>query len=73
MKTILFQLERLTCPSCIREIEEGLLSQEGVRFAKVLFHSNRVKVNYDDALISNEQLKKVLELHGFPSIIGTAS
>lgn len=73
MKTILFQLERLTCPSCIREIEEGLSSQEGVRFAKVLFHANQVKVNYDDTLISKEQLEKALELHGFPSTIGTAS
>jgi len=68
MKTVVFQLERLGCPSCIHEIEETLMEQEGVRFAKVLFHSNRVKVNYDDAVISKNLLVDLLTSAGHPSL-----
>ena len=66
MKTTIFQLERLTCPSCIRQIEELLMNEEGVRFAKVLFHSNQVKINYMDTMTSEEKLAEKLEEDGYP-------
>lgn len=69
MKTTIFQLERLTCPSCIHQIEQLLMRQEGVRFAKVLFHSNRVKVNYMDDLVTPEKLAVLLNRHDYPAFI----
>lgn len=69
MKTIIFQLERLTCPSCIRTIEELLMDQEGVRFSKVLFHTNQVKINYMDDVITEEKLAAILKKHQFPVFI----
>ena len=44
METIRFQLETLTCPSCIAKIEGALNKQSGVEEAKVLFNSSKVKV-----------------------------
>lgn len=35
MKTVKFQMEALTCPSCIKKIEATLSKQDGVKEAKV--------------------------------------
>ncbi len=66
MKTVRFQLETLTCPSCITKIE-GVLSREvGVKEAKVLFNSSKVKVKYNKEEVSSEKLGKIIEKVGFP-------
>ena len=56
MKTIKFQLEELTCPSCINKIESVLRKQKGVQHAKVLFNSSKVKVAYRDGETDPETL-----------------
>lgn len=66
METIRFQLETLTCPSCIAKIEGALNKQNGVKEAKVLFNSSKVKVKYNNEEISSEELKKLIEKVGFP-------
>ena len=66
MKTIRFQLETLTCPSCIAKIEGALNKETGVEEAKVLFNSSRVKVVYNSEKVSSEQLGKLIEKVGFP-------
>lgn len=66
MKTKRFQLETLTCPSCVTRIEGVLNKEPGVEKAKVLFNSSKVKVNYDGEKVSTERLVKVIEEVGFP-------
>ncbi|MDD2551774.1 MAG: heavy metal-associated domain-containing protein [Dysgonamonadaceae bacterium] len=66
MKTIKFQLETLTCPSCIAKIEGALNKEHGVEEAKVLFNSSKVKVKYDSEEVSSDQLEKLIEKVGFP-------
>lgn len=66
MKTIRFQLETLTCPSCIDRIEGALNKEAGVEEAKVLFNSSKVKVKYDSEKVSPEQLEELIEKVGFP-------
>lgn len=66
MKTIRFQLETLTCPSCVARIEGVLRREPGVEQAKVLFNSSRVKVDYDSEKVTSDQLAKVIEDVGFP-------
>ncbi len=66
MKTTRFQLETLTCPSCVTRIEGVLNNEAGVENAKVLFNSSRVKVEYDSKKVTSEQLAKVIENVGFP-------
>lgn len=66
MKNIRFQLEVLTCPSCINKIERVLGKEKGVENAKVLFNSSRVRVDYDDEKTSPEVLAAIIEKLGYP-------
>ena len=66
MKTKRFQLETLTCPTCITKIEGALNKESGVEEAKVLFNSSKVKVKYNSEEISSEKLEEIIEKVGFP-------
>lgn len=66
MKTKRFQLETLTCPTCVTRIEGVLNKEPGVEKAKVLFNSSRVKVDYDAEKVSSDRLTEVIEKVGFP-------
>jgi len=68
MKTKRFQLETLTCPSCITRIEGVLNKESGVEEAKVLFNSSKVKIKYDEEQVSPDRLAEVIEKVGFPII-----
>ncbi|HZW77048.1 MAG TPA: heavy-metal-associated domain-containing protein [Flavobacteriaceae bacterium] len=63
-----FQLETLTCPSCVTKIEGMLSKESGVKEAKVLFNSSKVKVKFETEKTSEEHLKSSLEKLGFPVI-----
>ena len=66
IKTVRFQLETLTCPSCITRIEGVLNKEPGVEKAKVLFNSSKVKVEYNEEKVSAERLAEVIEKVGYP-------
>ena len=68
MKTARFQLETLTCPTCITKIEGVLNKEPGVEKAKVLFNSSKVKVEYDEDKVSADRLAAVIEKVGYPVI-----
>lgn len=66
LKTVRFQLETLTCPSCISKIEGVLNKEPGVEKSKVLFNSSKVKVIYDEDEVSSERLEQLIEEVGYP-------
>lgn len=66
IKTVKFQLETLTCPTCINKIEGVLKKEPGVMNARVLFNSSKVKVEYDDEEVSSERLADLIEKIGYP-------
>lgn len=68
IKSVRFQLETLTCPSCITRIEGVLNKEPGVEKAKVLFNSSKVKIEFDEEKVSSERLAEVIEKVGFPII-----
>ena len=68
MKTIKFQLEDLSCPSCINKIEGVLSNKEGVEDVHVLFHASKVKVQFDADKISPDDIKIILGKLGYPVI-----
>lgn len=68
MKTIKFQLEVLTCPSCINKIEGVLGKETGVGNVKVLFNSSKVKVDYDEEKTKPEKLAELIKKLGYPII-----
>jgi copper chaperone CopZ len=68
MQSAEFQLEPLSCPSCIIKIERTLEKKEGVEEARVLFNSSKVKVEYNEVQASEEVLQETIEMLGFPVI-----
>ncbi len=66
MTTVKFQLEPLTCPSCIKKIEGKVGKMNGVEQVKVLFNSSKVKAVYDENTVSSDELKTVIEKLGYP-------
>lgn len=73
MKTIKFELEELTCPSCIAKIEGVLLRQEGVEEANVLFSASKVKIRYREDVVSGERLAALIENVGYPILTAKES
>lgn len=65
MKTIVFQLEDLTCPSCIKKIESVLNKVEAVESARVLFNSSKVKIIVRDAETDPDTLAELIEKVGY--------
>lgn len=68
MTTAKFQLEPLTCPSCIKKIETKVGKMKGVEEAKVLFNSSKVKATYNEDQVTAEELKETIEKLGYPVI-----
>lgn len=66
MKTAKFQLEPLTCPSCIKKIEGKLGKMDGVENVKVLFNSSKIKSTYDESKVTSEELQETIEKLGYP-------
>ncbi len=66
MAKAVFQLEPLTCPSCMQKIETSLMKTEGVCSAKVFFNSSKVRAEFDDSTISAAELEKTVTKLGYP-------
>lgn len=66
MSKAVFQLEPLTCPSCVKKIETALQKQAGVQDVKVLFNSGKVKTDFDETQVELKQLQGVIENLGYP-------
>ena len=68
MKYAEFQLEPLSCPSCIIKIERTLEKKTGVDEARVFLDSNKVNVKYNDVLVSEAELQQTIEKLGYPVV-----
>lgn len=65
MAKVEFQLETVTCPSCIKKIESALSKTAGVGSAQVLFNSSKVKVEFDESQTGAARLGGVIENLGY--------
>lgn len=66
MNKVVFTLEPLTCPSCIKKIEKALHGTPGVIESKVLFHAGKVRVAFHEDQVSVEGLSQILVRLGYP-------
>jgi copper chaperone len=73
MSKAVFQLEPITCPSCIKKIETTLNKTTGVESAKVLFNSSKVKTEFDDAQIEASQLEETIKKLGYLVLLSKVS
>lgn len=65
MAKAVFQLEALGCPSCIKKIETVLTNTAGVDSAKVLFHTSKVKTEYNSSIIDGDILAQKISKLGY--------
>ncbi|MFD3257910.1 heavy-metal-associated domain-containing protein [Paenibacillus lentus] len=68
MTTKLYQLETVSCPSCIAKIEKMLQKTQGVHSSEVLFNSSRVRVSFDEREIESERIRSLIEKLGYKVI-----
>ena len=65
-----FQLDTLTCPSCVVKIETTLKRMPGIEKAEVLFNASIVKVSYDETSLTGEKIKDTIVRLGY-DVLGT--
>lgn len=68
-----FQLEPLTCPSCIKKIETTISKTAGVESARVLFNSSKVKTEFDEKQTGADELKGIIVRLGYPVLSAKVS
>lgn len=66
MRTARLTTEPFTCPSCVTKIEGALSRTPGVKDASVLFNSNKVRVTFDEAEVTADELATVVTRLGYP-------
>lgn len=64
-KVTTYQLETLTCPSCIAKIEGMLKKSEGVEQAAVLFNSSKVRVTLNEDKVDAEAIRRKISGLGY--------
>lgn len=62
-----FQIEKLTCGSCVANIEKALDKVKGVESVTVNLTSNRGRVIFDPQLISGEVIGQAITDAGYPA------
>ncbi len=67
MKKATIQLETLTCPSCIAKIEGALKKVDGIDndSTKISFSSSRVRLNFDDSVVSIDDIENSITKLGY--------
>ena len=65
MSKAVFQLEPLTCPSCIKKIETTLNKTAGVDKVTVLFNFSKVKTEFDESQMTTSQLEEIIKNLGY--------
>lgn len=55
------KISGMSCAACAARIEKGLAKQEGVKSANVNFAVEKATVDYDDAVVSKQNLETVIE------------
>ncbi|NLK13069.1 MAG: heavy-metal-associated domain-containing protein [Candidatus Phytoplasma sp.] len=67
MRKAVIQLETLTCPSCLQKINGAVKGLKGVNkdSVDVMFNSSKVKLEFDEALISIETINETIDKLGY--------
>ena len=70
MKSAIIQLETLVCPSCTQKIEGALKGLGGIEqdTMKISFNSSKVKLNFEEDVVSIEEIEKAITKVGYEVI-----
>lgn len=74
MKKANFQLDTLTCPSCVLKIEAATKAVDGVDAdsVKVLFNASKVKLDFDESKTSLESITHAITKVGYDVLKSSA-
>lgn len=67
MKKAVLRLETLTCPSCLQKINNAVKGLNGVNkeSVEVLFNSSRVRLDFDESIVSIKDVENAIEKLGY--------
>ncbi|RAU91849.1 heavy-metal-associated domain-containing protein [Paenibacillus sp. YN15] len=65
MANKIYQMETVSCPSCIVKIEGALKKTKGIAQSEVLFNTSRVKVEFDENTVSSQEIKDKIKKLGY--------
>lgn len=66
MTTAKFSTEPFSCPSCVKKIESTVGRMAGVQDVSVAFNSSKVKVTWDENLLSQDAISTTITKLGYP-------
>jgi copper chaperone len=66
MATTVLNVPDISCEHCERTITKALTPVEGVRIVQVDIPTRQVRVEYDEAHVSVDQMKNVLQEEDYP-------
>lgn len=59
------QLEKLTCPSCMKKITDTLDALNGVERTQIIFNSSKARITYQEVQISEESIINTIRDLGY--------
>lgn len=62
-----YQIDKMTCGSCVGNIESALMDVDGVSGVEVNLTSNRGRVTYDPERINSQQIAETISAAGYPA------
>lgn len=62
-----FQVEGMTCSSCVRHINSALKKMEGVEDVQVSLSDKKVIVKHDPKKVPADVIRKAITEEGYPS------
>ncbi len=65
MKQVEIHVEGMSCGHCVKAVEGALNKLDGVSSAKVSLEEKQVTVEYDENLVTFEQMKEAIEDQGY--------
>lgn len=66
MSTVKISTQPFTCPSCVTKIERTLGRLPGVEDVTVQFNSSKVRVTFDEEVLTPEVIARTIDALGYP-------
>ena len=66
-RTIVLEVQGMTCASCPYQVESTLKTLDGVKSAHASLETHQARVTYDDAKVTVKQMTKALTDMGYPA------
>lgn len=68
MKRMMMKIQGMVCPNCVMTLERIEDKVDGVIRAEANYHRGQMVVEYDEALVSEDQIKAAVRQSGYEVI-----